>query len=147
MMKKVGVFVLVLLVLGVGGFFYLGQQSQSGAAPGLVDGQLSPCPSSPNCVTSEAHATAEQRVETFDLSSWVKLPTVVNDLGGMVTKAEGTYMAAEFTSERFKFVDDLEFRLASDTVHVRSASRVGYSDRGVNSARVAAIREMLAKTQ
>ena len=52
-------------------------------------------------------------------------------------------MAAEFTSSTFKFVDDLEFRLAEEGVHVRSASRVGYSDRGVNLVRVETLRQGL----
>ena len=66
-MKTVLIVVVVLLVLGVGGFFYLGQQSQSGVAPGLLDGRLTPCPDSPNCASSEAGTVAEKKVEAFPL--------------------------------------------------------------------------------
>ena len=52
------------------------------------------------------------------------------------------YIHAEFTSFLFRFVDDVEFLLdeGSKTIHVRSASRIGYSDLGVNRKRVEAIR-------
>jgi uncharacterized protein (DUF1499 family) len=44
-----------------------------------------------------------------------------------------------------RFVDDVEF-LFDDTnkkIHVRSASRVGYSDMGVNRKRVEELRKLL----
>ena len=66
-------------------------------------------------------------------------------MGGAVTTQEEEYIAAEFTSASFGFVDDVEFRLAEEAVHVRSASRVGYSDRGVNADRVAELRKSLGK--
>jgi len=60
----------------------------------------------------------------------------------IVTAGE-TYLHAEFTSAVFRFVDDVEFLLddAEKVVHVRSASRVGHSDLGVNRKRVEALRE------
>ncbi|MEL7451406.1 MAG: DUF1499 domain-containing protein [Pseudomonadota bacterium] len=143
-MKTVLIGIVVLVVLGVGLFFFLGQKSQGGASPGLVDGRLMECPSSPNCVSSEDGTPEEKTVEPLPLSAWAQLPAVIADMGGVVTTQEDGYLAAEFTSKTFKFVDDLEFRLTEDAVHVRSASRVGYSDRGVNGARVATLREKLS---
>ncbi|MEM8768716.1 MAG: DUF1499 domain-containing protein [Pseudomonadota bacterium] len=139
-MKYLLIGVVLLLVLGVGGFFYLGQQSQSGTAPGLADGRLTPCPDSPNCASSEPGTVADKQVEPFPAVVWALLPGTIAELGGTVTKEEAGYLAAEFTSSTFGFVDDVEFRLGEDMVHVRSASRVGHSDGGVNSARVAALR-------
>jgi uncharacterized protein (DUF1499 family) len=57
-----------------------------------------------------------------------------------------TYWRIEFRSRIFRFVDDVEFLfdLQGEIIHVRSASRVGYSDLGVNRARVEKIREMLS---
>ena len=136
-----GFVALVLLV--VGALFYLGQTSQSGTAPGLADGRLAPCPSSPNCVSSEVGSSDEQRVDPLPVGAWEELPAVIADMGGTVTSQDNGYLAAEFTASIFSFVDDVEFRLADDAVHVRSASRVGYSDMGVNSDRVAEIRESL----
>jgi uncharacterized protein (DUF1499 family) len=59
-----------------------------------------------------------------------------------IVTAEECYLHAEFTSALFRFVDDVEFLLddGTKTIHVRSASRVGYSDLGVNRRRVEAIR-------
>ena len=53
------------------------------------------------------------------------------------------YLHAEFQSVLFKFVDDVEFVYedASGMIHIRSASRVGYWDFGVNRRRVERIRE------
>lgn len=134
----------LLLVLGVGGFFYLGQKSQSGVAEGLVSGKLVDCPSAPRCVTSEEGAEDSQSVDPLPVAAWAGLPTVIADMGGAVTSQEANYISAEFTSSLFKFVDDVEFRLTPTGIHVRSASRVGYSDRGVNRKRVEAIREKIA---
>lgn len=141
---KYGVIALaVLLLLGVGAFFYLGIQSQSGTALGVVDGRLAACPSSPNCVLSEAGAQDDKKVEPLPLSAWANLPAVIAEMGGTVTAQEETYLSAEFSSNLFGFVDDVEFRLTETDVQVRSAARVGHSDAGVNSDRVAALREKL----
>ncbi len=142
-MKYLLIGVVVLVVLGVGGFFYLGQKSQSGTAPGLVQGRLAACPSSPNCVSSEPDAPEEKKVDPLSAGVWADLPAAIVDMGGVVTEQGDSYVAAEFTSSTFGFVDDVELRRTGDAVHVRSASRVGYSDRGVNRARVAALRERL----
>lgn len=142
-LKVLGWVVVALFVLGIGGFFYLGQQSQSGIAAGLVAGQLTQCPESPNCVSSEANTPTEKKVDPLAVGSWSEIPALVDDLGGVVTRQGADYISAEFTSSIFRFVDDVEFRLTDSVVHVRSASRVGYSDRGVNGARVATIRTEL----
>lgn len=134
----------VLAALGVGGFFYLGKKSQTGEAPGLVNGALAACGSAPNCVVSEGGADEKHSIAPLPLSSWNKIPGAVGDMGGTVTQTGDQYISATFTSKSFGFVDDLEFRKAEDGVHVRSASRVGYSDRGVNRARVEVLRERLS---
>ena len=60
----------------------------------------------------------------------------------VVTQAEH-YVHAEAQSRWFRFIDDVEFLIdpAAGLIHVRSASRVGYSDRGVNRQRVERIRQ------
>lgn len=59
-----------------------------------------------------------------------------------ITTVRERYLHAEFTSLIFRFVDDVEFLLEEEThtIHLRSASRVGASDLGVNRRRVEAIR-------
>jgi uncharacterized protein (DUF1499 family) len=59
------------------------------------------------------------------------------------------YIAATFTSKVFKFVDDFEIRIDAEEhqLHIRSASRIGYSDLGVNRRRVEQFRELFAAQQ
>ncbi|WP_199796957.1 DUF1499 domain-containing protein [Erythrobacter sp. NAP1] len=131
--------------LGIGGFFTLGLVSQDGSAPGLVDGRLTPCPDSPNCVSSEEGTSAEKSVEPLPPGAWDEVPQAIEEMGGTVTTNTSDYIAAEFKSSFFGFVDDVEFRKGDDGVHVRSASRVGYSDGGVNGERVKALRRALSE--
>nr|WP_197501607.1 DUF1499 domain-containing protein [Hyphomonas sp. Mor2] len=141
---KYGVIGLVVLILlGVGAFAFLGMQSRGGEAPGLVEGRLADCPSSPNCVSSEAGTADDKQVAPLPLAAWADLPTVIAEMGGEITAQDESYLAAEFSSSLFGFVDDVEFRLTGADIQVRSASRVGHSDAGVNSARVADLREKL----
>lgn len=142
-MKTILILIVLLILAAVGGLFYLGQKSSDGAPPGLVEGRLAACPSSPNCVSSEAGTTTSQVVEPLPLASWSRIPSVITDLGGTVTRQDRDYIAAEFTSSLFRFTDDVEFRRAGDAVHVRSASRVGHSDMGANRERVESLREAL----
>jgi uncharacterized protein (DUF1499 family) len=122
----------------------------SGARPsqiGVTAGRLGACPESPNCVCSQdadtRHAIAPLRYEgTFEQARGI----LIEALSGMkrvrIVEETGIYLRAEFTSALFRFVDDVEFLFDSGTktIHVRSASRVGYSDLGVNRRRVEAIR-------
>jgi uncharacterized protein (DUF1499 family) len=75
-------------------------------------------------------------------SAWGRAVQAVRDIGGKVHEDTGDYLWATFTSRVFRFVDDLELRMDRDArvVHVRSASRVGYSDLGVNRKRVERLR-------
>lgn len=133
--------VITLILLGIAAFVFLGMQSRSGSAPGLIDGQLAVCPSSPNCVSSEMGTADDKKVDALPLDTWATLPGVIEEMGGEVTSQTRDYIASEFTSSLFGFVDDLEFRLTDRDIQVRSASRVGHSDAGVNAARVADLRE------
>ena len=144
-MKIVIVAIVVLPVLVMGGLFYLGQKSADDAAPGLQDDKLMPCPASPNCVSSEAGTPPEKQVEPRPLTAWGQIPSAVEAMGGRVTVQNPDYIAAEFTSRIFRFVDDVEFRRGNEQVHVRSASRVGRSDLGANASRVAQLRERLSR--
>ncbi|MEL6825580.1 MAG: DUF1499 domain-containing protein [Pseudomonadota bacterium] len=142
---KYGVIAIVgLIVLGVGAMAFLGMQSHNGTAPGLVDGQLSACPASPNCVSSEADTPDDKKVQPLPVSAWTALPALIVEMGGELTIQDVNYVAAEFTSSTFGFVDDVEFRLTDTDIQVRSASRVGRSDAGVNAARVEEIRAKLS---
>ncbi len=126
----------------------LGQSSKSGQPPGLVSGRLAPCPAKPNCVSSEPGEDADHQIAPLDYAgtnpqeAWAKIQQVITELGGEVTVANDAYLAATFTSFLFRFVDDVECRLdpAKGQIQIRSASRVGHSDLGVNRKRTEAIR-------
>lgn len=63
-----------------------------------------------------------------------------------IVRATDTELRAEFTSRLFRFVDDVDCLLdvSAGVIHIRSASRTGYSDLGVNRRRVEAIRAAFA---
>jgi uncharacterized protein (DUF1499 family) len=112
--------------------------------------ELKPCPSSPNCVSSLAGEDSTHHVMPLSWSGEIgpakaKLRQVVLEAGDATFVVEGdTYWRLEFRSRLFRFVDDVEFLfdLERKLIHVRSASRVGYSDLGVNRKRVEKIRSL-----
>ena len=117
----------------------------------LVDGKLRPCPSSPNCVSSESY-TPSSRVEPLTFKgppekAWGNLRETIREMGGKIQEEQEGYLWATFTSKVFRFVDDVEFRMVSPEgmIHVRSGSRVGYSDLGVNRKRVERLRTIFNK--
>ena len=120
----------------------------SGTRPtnlGVKDGKLAACPGTPNCVCSQS----EDPKFTID-----PLPPIsIGDLKTIVANMERTtiieetdnYLYAEFKSKLMGYVDDVEFYLDSDAnvIQVRSASRLGKSDLGVNRKRIEEIRSQL----
>ncbi|NNJ90992.1 MAG: DUF1499 domain-containing protein [Gammaproteobacteria bacterium] len=128
--------------------FYLGKKSEAGGAPGLIENQLTKCPGTPNCVCSEYSDDVEHfidpvhGIDTLTAESIVKL---VEQLGGQVNSRTDTYVSAIFVSRWFGFVDDVEFRIDEQKgiIHIRSASREGHSDLGVNRQRVENIKKSL----
>ncbi|MFO1318759.1 MAG: DUF1499 domain-containing protein [Burkholderiales bacterium] len=119
---------------------------------GVRDGRLKPPPATPNAVSSQAttpyhaveplryvgpaHRAAEALVEIIQGFPRTTLVVRTDD-----------YVRAEFKSAVLGFVDDVEFYLppGQKVIHVRSASRLGHSDFGVNRKRVETIRAALAK--
>lgn len=111
---------------------------------------LKPCPSSPNCVSSLAEEGETHRVPplswTGDLApAKARLRHAVLAAGNAAfVVEEDRYWHLEFRSRIFRFVDDVEFLFVPQAglIHVRSASRVGHSDLGVNRKRVEKIRSL-----
>ncbi len=115
---------------------------------GINDGRLADCPGRPNCASSQA-ADANPTVEPIAYTENRKaaLQTLVRVLetwpGTTIVKRTDSYVYVECRSEIFGFVDDVEFYFPDKkaVIHVRSASRLGYSDLGVNQKRIEAIRK------
>lgn len=110
---------------------------------GLIDAKLAPCGAKPNCVCSEDQTPQSRRVKPLPSGSVTEIRAAIQALGGDIVRDANGYLSAEFVVGFFKFTDDLEIRIDGDIAHVRSASRVGYSDMGVNRKRVEALRAQL----
>ncbi len=124
-------------------FFLLGLQSQKGKANGLKEGRLAPSGNKPNCAASESVENENHNVAPLFATFWQAKDAVLAT-GGTITAETDDYLSATYMSKIFKFVDDVELRDAGEgVVHIRSASRVGYSDRGENRKRVECIRAAL----
>lgn len=121
---------------------------------GVHDGRLKPPSRTPNSVSSQAylHPDAPQKdyaaiaplAFTGDPAAAIaRVRRIVEAMpGARVVAARPDYLYAQFTTRWLKFVDDVEFWAspAEGAIHVRSASRVGRKDFGVNRERVEAIR-------
>jgi len=130
----------------------------SGTRPdnlGAHDGRLAPPKPTPNNVSSQADQTADAKhfIEPLRYrgdarKAWAALGKVVEGMPrAKVVKAEPNYLYAEFTSKLMGFVDDTEFYLdeQAGVIQVRSASRLGRGDYGVNRERIETIRAQLAQ--
>lgn len=123
----------------------------SGTKPtdiGVKNGQLKVCPSSPNCISSQAAKDDKKHyLPPLSYSGTIeaaktKLVGIVNGMERTtITENSGTYIHSEFMTPTMKFVDDVEFYFDDDNkvIHFRSASRKGYSDMGLNRKRMEAI--------
>ncbi|UBF24101.1 DUF1499 domain-containing protein [Kovacikia minuta CCNUW1] len=120
---------------------------------GVTDGRLAPCPGTPNCVCSYdkdgQSAIAPLTYNTTQSEAKAALKQIIQsqERATLITETEN-YLYAEFASKLMGFVDDVEFFFDPSTkaIHVRSASRLGKSDLGVNRKRVELIREKLKET-
>jgi len=122
---------------------------------GLKNNMLAPCPSSPNCVLSQA-SDAKHKIKPIHYTSSVEIAK--ERLNQVILSMDGTriimqnkvYWHVEFTTRWLRFIDDVEFYFTESEalIHLRSASRSGYWDLGVNRKRTKEIRsrfEELAK--
>ncbi|MDW8469072.1 MAG: DUF1499 domain-containing protein [Burkholderiales bacterium] len=116
---------------------------------GLRAGKLAPCPSSPNCVSSQAdpsdsvHYVAPIAFDGEPAAAMAAVRAAIEATpGATIVREEADYLHAEFRTRVLRFVDDVEFAFdaGARVIHVRSASRVGWSDLGANRRRVEALR-------
>ena len=115
---------------------------------GVKDGRLAPCKRSPNCVSSQADpADREHYIAPIPFRGAMShLRRAVEAMErSTVVSATANYLYAECRTRLLRYVDDLElfYDERSGLVHVRSASRLGRRDFGVNRKRVEALRAIL----
>jgi uncharacterized protein (DUF1499 family) len=114
---------------------------------GAKGGKLAPVVNKPNNVSSQAdpsdrgHHVAPLTYSGDGAAALKKMAGIVAaQPGARIVKQDANYLYAEFETPLMGFVDDVEFLVAPGALHVRSASRLGYSDMGVNRKRVEALR-------
>ena len=155
--RALGAGVVVMLALAMVAVLAMGVGAMglfAGTRPdhlGIRDGHLAAVKSSPNNVSSQADARTDPSHYVAPLAFGTTpdraLQALKRSIAAMaraeiVTEHDG-YLHAEFTTRLMRFVDDVEFQIdPSGFIHVRSGSRLGQSDFGVNRARVEALRRL-----
>lgn len=121
---------------------------------GARDGRLAPCKRTPNCVSSQAdRSDAEHYIAPipFKGTTAAAMAAAKRAIESMprssIVREERGYIYAEFRSKLLGFVDDVEllFDEKAGVFHVRSASRLGRRDFGVNRKRVETLRSLFQK--
>ena len=120
---------------------------------GVRNNKLAPCPNTPNCVCSQekrrSHAVEPLSVSAPPGLAMEKVKTAVASIqGATIITSDANYLHAECKSQLLGFIDDLEVLWDEENqlCHVRSASRLGYSDLGANRKRVENLRKLLASS-
>ncbi len=128
----------------------IGNAAAADSKLGLTsDNRLSPCPASPNCVSSDmtdSHSIAALDIAGDPNEAWQALRAYLETQPRVVIKiSDSSYLRTEFRTRLLRFTDDVEFHLRPDEnrIAVRSASRLGYSDFGANRRRLESIRQAL----
>lgn len=149
MQRLLRLFVLIVAVLSVA--LFAANLACTSVEGGVVNGRLKECPDSPNCVSSldarEGWAVAPLDLGADVDAGWGKLVELVEAAPRTSIEARrDDYVHAVCVSLLLRFRDDLELLLDREAgvAHVRSASRLGHSDFGVNRKRVELLRADLA---
>jgi uncharacterized protein (DUF1499 family) len=153
--NQIGGYIVIAIIL-VLAFLLWNNHVFAGTQPtniGVYNGKFIACPPMPNCVNSQAPASeidraiAPLQLPKNTLVMMDNLKQVIRSMPRTkVVKETNNYLYVEFTSKLMGFVDDVEFYLdnATKTIQVRSASRLGESDLGVNRQRIEELRSLLA---
>ena len=144
-MSKIRVFLIYFIILSI----FVGCSGKPPAERGVHDGRFLDCPQTPNCVstmTTQPDRLVHQLNYTISREeAKSRIKDVIDELGNASLKEEkANYFWFECRSKWLGFVDDLEiyFPEKEKVIHMRSASRLGYSDLGVNEKRIEHIRKL-----
>ena len=114
--------------------------------PPTTIGSFTDCPEKPNCVStknthSKTYIDPIKYVVSKDEAKKLLFMTLESFVDSRVINEKDNFIYIEFVSEIFGFVDDVEFYFNKPgIIEFRSASRIGYSDLGVNRNRMESIR-------
>ncbi len=113
----------------------------------MTDRSQTPCGDKPNCVSTQ-DSRQEHYLEPFMLAESATLDAIEQVAlklpGAKTAVKDADYLRIECTSKIMRFVDDLELKINDDKLIVRSESRLGYSDFGVNRKRANQLRKELS---
>ncbi|MBT8139191.1 MAG: DUF1499 domain-containing protein [Gammaproteobacteria bacterium] len=145
-MKK---FLLALPLVLAAAFAFIYWQNSQAPALGVVDGKLKPTGDKPNDVSSQS-TDEDKRVDPLPMKNSLEdtraaiFAAIENYAGATIMVDQPRYIYAVFTTPLMKYNDDVEFYIdtTQSLVHFRSASRAGYSDRGLNRQRYEALDEL-----
>jgi uncharacterized protein (DUF1499 family) len=118
---------------------------------GVMGGRLAPCKRTPNCVSSQADPSdAEHYIAPIafrgNAIAGVRKAVEAMPRATVISEKEN-YLCAEFRSKLLGYVDDVEFFFDGNAIHVRSASRLGRRDFGVNRKRIEEIRRLVTSAR
>jgi uncharacterized protein (DUF1499 family) len=121
---------------------------------GVSNGRFAPCKRSPNCVSSQAdRSDAEHYIAPIAFRGGDAITALRKLLHAMervtVVRDAPNYLYAEFKSKLMGYVDDVEFLYepGAGLIQVRSASRLGRRDFGVNRKRIEEIRALMQESR
>lgn len=117
---------------------------------GVTNGRLAPCRRTPNCVSSQADpADAEHYIAAIlfrgEAMAAVRKAVAAMPRSTVIAEKEN-YLYAEFRSKLLGYVDDVELFFDGNAIQVRSASRLGRRDFGVNRNRIERLRALIKPT-
>lgn len=129
----------------------LGCAGQVPSDLGMFNGtELRACPDKPNCIQTydpidASHFQIPLIVKQDDNQTKSAIAAAITKTGGTIINEKplspsGYYLHAEYESDWLKFVDDVEVVIKNGLIHIRSASRLGHSDLGVNAERFSQIK-------
>ena len=138
MNKKFRVFYILLAVSII--------SSCAGKTPATI-GKFSDCPDKPNCVSTKSinkkvYIDPIKYTGSRDDAKRLLISAILSYGSSKIQKDQDAFVHVEFVSEIFGFVDDVEFYFSKPgIIDFRSASRIGYSDLGINRNRMESIRK------
>ncbi len=119
----------------------------SQGVPTMTDRSQTLSGDKPNCVSTQ-DSRDEHHLKPFELTDSATLDAIEQVAlrlpGAKTAVKEGDYLRIECTSKIMRFVDDLELKIIDGKLVVRSESRLGYSDFGVNRKRAEQLRQELS---
>ncbi len=151
MLKYILGAIIIFFIVVITGIFIWSRTASRPENLGVTNGQLAPCPDTPNCVTTQQGNPDQQmeplRYTTSQEDAQARLVDILEQMprSQVITNQPG-YIAVEYRSPTFGFPDDTEFVFDAENnvIHFRSAARLGRSDLGVNRERMEDIRQRFA---